>query len=114
MKFSDSLEGDTVVFEVSGKVIAHEESTTRFHGRVREYINLNKKQVVVDLGKVETMGSVGLGMLISAFSTVTNAGGRMVLANITRIENLIAMTRLNTVFQSYDSLDEAVKSFNNQ
>jgi anti-anti-sigma factor len=57
------------------------------------------------------MGSVGLGMLISARTAVNGAGGRMVLANITNVENLIAMTRMNTVFESYDSINEAVESF---
>jgi anti-sigma B factor antagonist len=112
MKFSDSLEGDIVLFKLSGRIISHDDSMTRFHGRVREYVNLNKKSVIVDLTKIELMSSVGLGMLISALATVTNAGGRMVLANITRIQNLIAVTRLNTVFDSYDSVEQAIKSFN--
>lgn len=111
MKFKDSLQGNLVVFEISGKVVAYDDSVTRFHGRVREYINLNKSSVVVDLGKIEMMSSVGLGMLISGLTAVRNSGGRMVLANITRIQNLIAVTRLNTVFESYDSVEEAIKSF---
>lgn len=112
MKVTDSLHGDIVLFKVTGKVVAYDDNVTRFHGRVREYVNLNKNSVVVDLGNIELMTSVGLGMLISAMTTVKNAGGRLVLANITRIQNLIAVTRLNTVFDTYDSVDEAVKSFN--
>ncbi len=100
------------MFKLSGKVISYDDSMTRFHGSIREYVNLNKKSVIVDLGKIELMSSVGLGMLISALTTVKNAGGRMVLANITRIQNLIAITRLNTVFESYDSVEQAVESFN--
>lgn len=111
MKFTDSLEGNIVNIKVSGKVISYDDNMTRFHGRIHEYVNLNKKAVIVDLGQVERMSSVGLGMLISALSTVTSAEGRMVLANITRIESLIAMTRLNTVFESYDSVEDAIKSF---
>ncbi len=91
--------------------MAHEDNMTRFHGQIHQYINLNKKSIIVDLTKIEMMGSVGLGMLISAFTTVQNAGGRMVLANITRIQNLIAMTRLNTIFESYDSVEQAIESF---
>ncbi len=112
MKFKDSLEGDVAVFKLSGRIIAQNQNMTMFHGRVHEYVNLNKNNIVVDLAKVEMMSSVGLGMLISALSTVKHADGRLVLANITRIQNLIAMTRLNTVFQSYDSLEEAIESFN--
>lgn len=111
MKFADSLEGDVAIFSLSGKILTHEDSMTRFHGRMHEYVNLNKKNIIVDLGKIELMTSVGLGMLISALATVNNAGGQMVLANITRIQNLIAITRLNTVFESYDSVEQAVESF---
>lgn len=111
MNFVDSLEGNIATFKLSGKILSHEDSMTRFHGRIREYVNLNKNSIVVDLGKIEIMTSVGLGMLISAMATVNNAGGRMVLANITRIENLIAVTRLNTVFESFESIDKAVESF---
>ena len=78
MKFTDSLDGDIVHFQLSGKIMSHEDSMTRFHGQMHEYINLNKKSVVIDLSKIEMMTSVGLGMLISALATVRNAGGRMV------------------------------------
>lgn len=112
MKFTDHLSGNVATFTLSGKVVTQEDSVTRFHGRVSEYINLNKNRVVVDLDRVTTMGSIGLGMLLAARSTITRVGGRMVLANITNVQNLIALTRLNTVFESYDSVDEAVESFN--
>lgn len=111
MKFSDSLEGDVAIFRLTGKILSYEDSITRFHGQIHQYVNLNKNHIIIDLEKIEVVTSIGLGMLISALATVKNAGGRLVLANITRIENLIAMTRLNTVFDSYDSVEEAVKSF---
>jgi len=110
MKFEDSLQDDIVVFSVSGKIMGGEE-TTMFHGKMHEYIQLNKKNVVIDLAKVEWMNSVGLGMLISALTTAKNSGGRLVLANITKIESILTITRLITVFEHYDSRDEALKSF---
>jgi anti-sigma B factor antagonist len=110
MKFEDSLQDDIVVFSVSGKIMGGEE-TTMFHGKMHEYIQLNKKNVVIDLAKVEWMNSVGLGMLISALTTAKNSGGRLVLANITKIESILTITRLITVFEHYDSRDDALKSF---
>ena len=79
MKFDDSLENDIVILDVSGKIMGGEE-TTMFHGKLHEYINQNKKNIVVDLSKVDWVNSVGLGMLISALTTVKNSGGRLVLA----------------------------------
>jgi len=110
MKFEDSLENDVVIIEISGKIMGGEE-TTLFHGKIHEYLTLNKKQIVLDLKDVDWMNSVGLGMLISALTAVKNAGGRLVLANITKIESILTITRLITVFEHYDSRDEAIKSF---
>ncbi len=110
MKFNDHLQDDIVIFEVSGKIMGGEE-TTLFHGRMHEYINQNKKKVVIDLAKVDWMNSIGLGMLISGMTTVKNAGGRFVLADIGKIESILTVTRLITVFEHFDSRTEAVKSF---
>ena len=110
MKFSDFLENDVVVLEVSGKIMGGDE-TTMFHGKIHEYMQLNKKNICVDLASVDWMNSVGLGMLISALTTVKNGGGRLVLANIDKIESILTITRLITVFEHYDSRDLAIKSF---
>ena len=110
MKFSDNLEGNVVVLDVSGKIMGGEE-TTMFHGKIHEYINQNKKTFLVDLKNVDWMNSVGLGMLISALTTVKNAKGRLVLANITKIESVLTITRLISVFEHYDSRAEAMKAF---
>ena len=110
MKFDDHFEGDVAIIAVSGKIMGGEE-TTMFHGKIHEFISGNKKNIIVDLDKVDWMNSVGLGMLISALTTVKNAGGRLVLANITKIESILTITRLISVFDHYDSRDEAMKSF---
>ena len=110
MKFDDMLQGDIVILDVSGKIMGGEE-TTMFHGKIHEYISQNKKNIVVDLAKVDWMNSVGLGMLISALTTVKNAGGRLVLANINKIESILTITRLISVFEHYESRELAMKSF---
>ena len=110
MKFKDSLTNNIVVFDISGKIMGGDE-TTLFHGRVRENINLNKNNIVINLEKVDWINSIGLGMLISALTTAKNAGGRLVLANITSIESILSLTRLITVFDHYDSLQAAMDSF---
>ena len=111
MKFTDSVsDSGVVLIEITGKIMGGEE-TTMFHGKIHEYIQRNQKSFVLNLEKVEWMNSVGLGMLISALTTVKNAGGRLVLANITNIESILAMTRLITVFEHYDSTNDAIKSF---
>ena len=110
MKFEDKLEGDVAILDLTGKIMGGEE-TTLFHGKIHEYISQNKKNILVDLKKVDWMNSVGLGMLISALTTVKNSGGRLVLANITKIESILTITRLISVFEHYDSREEALKAF---
>jgi anti-sigma B factor antagonist len=109
MKFDDSLQGDIVILDISGKIMGGEE-TTMFHGRIHEYLTRNKKKFVLDLAKTDWMNSVGLGMLISALTSVKNSGGRLVLANITKIESVLTITRLISVFEHYDNRDDAIKA----
>ena len=111
MRISDEVKDDVVIFHLGGKVMGGNDATT-FHGKLHEYIDSGKKKIVVDLKKVEWMSSVGLGMLISALTTVRNNGGELKLANITQgIHNLLTITRLVTIFDTYDSTDEAIASF---
>ncbi len=109
MKFEDSLQGEIVIVDISGKIMGGEE-TTMFHGRIHEYLNRNKKKIVLDLAKTEWMNSVGLGMLISALTSVKNSGGRLVLANITKIESILTITRLISVFEHFDNREDAIKA----
>ena len=110
MKFEDSLRDNVVLFELSGKIMGGDE-TTMFHGRIHEYMTQGKKNIIIDLAKVDWMNSVGLGMLISALTTVRNGGGRLVLSSIDKIEQILVITRLISVFEHYDSSATALASF---
>lgn len=110
MKFEDSFKDNVVVLEISGKIMGGDE-TTMFHGRIHEYMTQGKKNFVLDLAKVDWMNSVGLGMLIAALTAVRNGGGRLVLANIDKIEQILVITRLISVFEHFDNRDAAVASF---
>lgn len=84
--------------------------------KLQEYLHElkenGKKNVVVDLGRVKFMNSSGLGMLTSGMTTMRNAGGDLRLARVEkRIQSLLVITKLINVFKHYDSVDEAVKSF---
>lgn len=110
MKLENIEANGVVVMALSGKIMGGEENTL-FHGKLHEHIQAGKRHFVIDLDKVEWMNSLGLGLLISSYTAVKKAEGRLVLANITNIESILAMTRLMTVFDSFDSRAEAVASF---
>jgi len=111
MKISEKIQDDAVVISLEGKVMGGPDATV-FHGKLHEYVSGGKKKVVVELGKVEWMSSVGLGMLISALTTMKNAGGGMKLANVTdSINSLLTITKLVTIFETFDTVEDAIKSF---
>ena len=111
MKLTDREVGNIVVLELKGKIMGGPDATT-FHGKLHEMVSGGKKKVIVDLGKVDWMSSVGLGMLISALTTMKNNQGELRLANVTKsIESLLTITRLVTIFKTFDSVDEAIASF---
>ena len=74
---------------------------------------LASARVVLNLGGVDYVDSAGLGELVGAYTTVTRAGGKMKLLNVTKkMRDLLSITKLLTVFETFDSEQDAVKSFN--
>ncbi|OGC77690.1 MAG: anti-anti-sigma factor [candidate division Zixibacteria bacterium RBG_16_50_21] len=111
MKLSTREVQDLVVLEPKGKIMGGPDATL-LHDQLHEYIKQGKKKVIIDLSKVDWMNSTGLGILISALTTLKNNQGELKLANVTdKIQSLLTITKLVTVFESYDSLDQAVASF---
>lgn len=111
MKLSDRVEGDVVILEPKGKIMGGPDASL-LHDKLYEYIEQNRKKVVIDLAKVDWMNSTGLGILISGYTTLRNHDGQLKLVNVTeKIHSLLTITKLVTVFEAYDSLDEAMKSF---
>ncbi len=111
MKLSSHQVGDVAVLEPKGKIMGGPDATL-LHDHLHDLIKENKKNVVIDLAKVDWMNSTGLGILISGLTTLRNNGGELKLANVTeKIESLLTITKLITVFENYDSVEEAVGSF---
>jgi anti-sigma B factor antagonist len=111
MKLSDRLEGDVVILEPKGKIMGGPDASL-LHDKLYEYIEQDRKKVIIDLGKVDWMNSTGLGILISGYTTLRNHEGQLKLVNVTeKIHSLLTITKLVTVFEAYDSVEEAMRSF---
>ncbi|MCP4570063.1 MAG: STAS domain-containing protein [FCB group bacterium] len=111
MKLSHREEGSVTVIEPKGKIMGGPESTA-LHDLLHELIENDRKSIVVDLGKVDWMNSTGLGLLISGLTTLKKADGELKLANVTeKIQSLLTITKLVTIFKSFDTVDEAISSF---
>ncbi len=113
MRIKTSEKYSAVVVELKGNVMGGPDSE-KFSKLLHDLLDEGKKNIVVDLGHVKFMNSSGLGMLISGYTTIKNGGGSLKLANATeKINSLLVITKLITIFENYNSVDEAVKSFNN-
>ena len=111
MKLYDREQDGVVILEPKGKIMGGPDATL-LHDKLYEYIDRGKKNVIVDLSKVDWMNSTGLGILISGFTTLRNNDGVLKLANVTeKIQSLLTITKLVTVFEAFDSIEEAVESF---
>lgn len=112
MKLTSREIKDVVVLEPKGKIMGGPDATL-LHDQLHEFIDQNKKKVVIDLAKVDWMNSTGLGILISGLTTLRNNGGELKLANVTeKIQSLLTITKLITVFECFESVEEAIASFN--
>jgi anti-sigma B factor antagonist len=70
------------------------------------------RKLLIDLGDVATIDSSGVGELVSAFTTVTNRGGKLKLVNLPpKVNDILQITQLITVFETFDNVDEAIASF---
>jgi len=111
MKISEEIRDNIAIIHLEGKVMGGPDAA-KFHEKIHNFIESGKKNVIVNLARVEWMSSVGLGMLISALTAIKNGEGQLRLANITdNIESLLTITRLVTIFETHDTLDDALKSF---
>jgi anti-sigma B factor antagonist len=112
MKFKDRVSDGIAVIELAGKIMDDNDSTA-FRGRLHELLDLQFKNFVIDMSRVEWISSVGLGILIRAHKAVTESGGRLVLAKVEgKSEQLMTITRLITKIPHFDSTEEALTALN--
>ena len=103
-------EGITLL-ELSGKLVIGEECDA-FKQQIKDLLDADKFKIVLDLEKVSLCDSSGLGDLLTALGTVTAKGGDLKLLNLSeKIQALLDLTKLNTVFDIHTSEEEALASF---
>ena len=112
MKLSDREQDGVIILEPRGKIMGGPDATL-LHDKLYEFIKQGKTKVVVDLSQIEWMNSTGLGILIQGYTTLRNSDGQLKLAEVTeKIQSLLTITKLGAVFDSYESVEDAIASFN--
>jgi len=105
-----TLNDGIAVVDCAGRIVFGEE-TAELRDRVRTLIAKGSR-VILNLADVTYIDSVGLGTLVALYTTARNAGGSIKLARLTqRVGDLLQVTKLLTVFEVYNSEEEAVDSF---
>ena len=105
MKMNRREDGDWVVFELSGRLMGGADTEPFLKG-VRELAEAGRVRIIVDLGDVAWVNSSGLGALIAAWTLLKEKGGALKLVRVSRrISQILAVTKLNTVFDVH--ADEA-------
>ena len=103
--------GDVSVVDAVGRLTLGEGSSL-FRDTIRGLVAQGNKKIVLNLGEVSYIDSSGIGELVSAFTTVTNQGGKLKLLNLTkRVHDLLQITKLYTVFDVYDREATVIASF---
>ncbi len=103
--------GDVSVVDAAGRITLGEGSSA-FRDTIKDLVSKGNKKVLVNLAEVSYIDSSGVGELVAGFTTVTNQGGALKLLNLTkRVQDLLQITKLYTVFEVYDDEGAAVASF---
>ena len=111
MKLEEKMVGDVVVVTVIGDIKLGS-GDVGLRDKVRSLIEQGHKKMLLDLGGVSYMDSSGLGELVHVYATMKNKGGVLKLVGLTkRISDLLTITKLVTVFETYDTEAAALASF---
>jgi len=111
LSIKDRELGDVTILDLSGKITIGEGSV-QLREAVRRLLDDGKKKILLNLREVAYVDSSGIGELVSSYTTTNNQGGQLKLLNLTKkIQDLLMITKLLTVFETFDSEASALESF---
>ena len=103
--------GAVTILDLSGKLTIDQDAQ-RLKDKINSLIHQQHTKVVLNLGDVSYIDSGGLGQLVSSYGSLAKTSGGLKLLNVNKKNHdLLSITRLVTIFDAYDSVEEAVKSF---
>jgi len=111
MTIQERPAGAVIILDLKGKLVLGD-GEVRLKDKIHSLVFQGRSQFILNLADVPFVDSSGLGTLCAAITTVRNVGGEIKLLNMTkRIHDLLAIAKLSTAFDTYDSEDDAVNSF---
>ena len=111
MEIDERAVGDVIVLDLKGRVTLGE-GDELLKDKVNSLVNQGHRKIILNLAQVPYIDSAGLGEIVRTYTTVSRQGGSLKLLNLTkRITDLLSITKLLTVFETFDSEHDAIKSF---
>ena len=111
LKIAERRIEDVVVLDLTGQIKIGE-NTLKLRNVLREYVQSGEKKVLLNLDGITHIDSSGLGDLVSGFVSFENKGGFLKLLNLTEhVSELMMITKLLTVFETFTNEEEAIRSF---
>jgi anti-sigma B factor antagonist len=111
MKIAKRTIGDVHILDCSGKLILGQ-GTMAVRNTVLDILKIGGRKIILNLADVNYIDSPGVGELVSTYTTVAGQGGHLKLLCLTKkVQEVMAITRLSTIFQSFDNETASVDSF---
>ena len=111
MELEQRIAGDVAIVKVTGDITLNKGGDVLLKDKVQSLLQQGHKQVLVDLSGVAYVDSAGLGELVQAYATTKSRGGALKLMNVTkRLRDLLVVTKLLTVFETFDDEASALAS----
>ena len=111
LKINVRESGNVVILDLDGRITIGEEAAS-LRDTIKEHLDGGQKNILLNLAEVSYIDSTGLGQFVGSFATVTSRGGQLKLLNLQkRLQELMQITKLVTVFDTYANEPAAVRSF---
>ena len=111
MQIDERTTGDITILDLKGKITLNEGDEV-LKDKINSLIMQGKKKILLNLADVPYIDSAGLGEIVRTYTTVSRQGGQLKLVNLTkRITDLLMITKLLTVFETFEVEQDAIKSY---
>jgi anti-sigma B factor antagonist len=111
MQIEERVVDDVTILDLKGKMTLGE-GDELLKDKISSLVSQGKKKILLNLEAVPYIDSAGLGEIVRTYTSISRQSGKLKLLNVSkRIQDLLVITKLITIFDSYDAEDEAVKSF---
>lgn len=111
MQIDERTVGEVTILDLKGKITLNEGDEV-LKDKINSLILQDKKRILLNLSEVPYIDSAGLGEIVRTYTTVSRQGGQLKLVNLTkRITDLLMITKLLTVFETFEVEQDALKSY---